>query len=173
MAAQEQRVTYISVSLLIWGMLEASHPQNHEEVWTGRDRGTFLLHPPAQSISNSESLIRHSGALPGQIWRWRCHSLSRHPVLVLNHSYEQKFFQLAFPLPQFVTYCLLSFFSSWQHSGDTHTMAQELSTQQALRQNHSITLGIELNEGCCNPTLSSPSFTDLPSIHIREQNPEK
>lgn len=84
--------TGISANLLIWGMLETSHPQIHGEVWTGRDLGTFFLHPSAQSISNSEtSTSQQTEGSPRQIWWGRCHCLSRHPVRVHNHFHKGKF----------------------------------------------------------------------------------
>lgn len=90
---RSRRVTGISANLLIWGMLEASHPQIHGEVWTGRDLGTFLLHPSAQSISNSEtSISQQTEGSPRQIWWGRCQCFSRHPVWVHNQFHKAKFF---------------------------------------------------------------------------------
>lgn len=157
-------------------MLEPSHAENHGKTWTGRDLGAFLLLPSAQSISNSGS---HTRPWPGKfedrgviaspgILFW-CLTIFTRKIL--------SYVQLAFPLAQLVTHCLLSFCSNWQHSGDAHTMTRELISQQVLRQNCSRTLWMEPNEGCCNPTLPPPSsahpFIYSPSTHIRKQNPKK
>lgn len=89
-------VTGISANLLIWGMLEASHPQIHGEVWTGRDPGTFFLHPSAQSTRNSETSLRQqTEGSPRQTWWGRCQCLSRHPVQVHSHLHKGKFFLMS------------------------------------------------------------------------------